>query len=147
MGVVVAAHQGQRQAGMARPPGDHRRHGAGGVGTRRVQQVAQEDDFASAGGVQQRIEPLQRGIGGGLGHRHAETAERHRLADVRVGHQQQTQVRVAGGLLGPQLQAATAWRGEPGRRRAGRCSGAHTVRRVSSMSSCSVGWRRKPERA
>jgi hypothetical protein len=86
--VMVAGHQRQLQLAVRLAPLRHRGPGLGVAAARRMQQVAQEHDAPRTGRRHGGAQPVQGFAGGAPRHRHAEAAERLRLADVRVSHQQ-----------------------------------------------------------
>jgi len=137
MVVMVAAHQQQVQRRMLHTPLRQRLQRGRRVRMGRMQQVAEKDHATSTADGDGLAQPLQRLRRGAFRHRHALAAERGRLADVRVGHQQAPVIEQAGRTLRQQRQAL-----------AGNLDLQHqALSRRSARSRCSVGKRLKPERA
>jgi hypothetical protein len=147
--VVVAAHERQLEGGVRDAPAGKRGLRRARLRVRGMQQVAEEDDAARAVARDQRREAIQRLASGAVRHGDAEAAEGLRLADVRIGDEQRRARRPPGGLLGQQVEdCAGDLDGRPGRRGGlRRRRPAQPTSRRSAASRCSVGLRRKPERA
>ena len=92
--VVVATHQGDAQCGVTRAPLCQRLQHRRRAGAGRMQKIAQAHQVTSAGGGDQRVEPLQVVVRGASRHWLAQRAKARRLAQVQIGDEH-------GGLGGP----------------------------------------------
>ena len=87
-GVVVAAHQGEAECAMTRPPGGDSVERGGGAPAGCVQQVAQAEDVSCAAAFDGAAQAVKRAASRLLRHGHAGGAKGRGLADVQVADDQ-----------------------------------------------------------
>jgi hypothetical protein len=117
VGVVIAAHQHEIDAGVRRAPLQERRVERGDAAGLRMQKITEDDESARAGPRAQPRETREIGGGGAAWQRHAAGTECGRLAEMNVGDEQCSLPRPKERALGEQHDALA---GDHGRERAWR---------------------------
>ena len=106
--VVVAAHQHELERRVCGAPARQRAERRGRMGSFRVQEVTEKDDATRRTRGDEFGKPREVRARRAARHRHAQRAEAHRLAEVRVGDQQRAGAREVGCLLRQQFERLAA---------------------------------------